>query len=38
VPVEAGRSLISQLQSRLPGYAIPRYVQEIAGDLSKRPL
>ncbi len=31
VPIERGRQLIAQLQTRLPGYAVPRYVQEIAG-------
>ncbi len=31
VPIERGRQLIAQLQKRLPGYAVPRYVQEIAG-------
>jgi EF-P beta-lysylation protein EpmB len=28
--------LLHELQIRLPGYAVPRLVQEIAGDLSKR--
>ncbi len=36
VPIETGRSLIASLQSRLPGFAVPKYVQEIAGDASKR--
>jgi L-lysine 2,3-aminomutase len=31
VPVERGRQIIAELESRLPGYAVPRYVQEIAG-------
>ncbi len=31
VPIERGRQLVAQLQTRLPGYAVPRYVQEIAG-------
>jgi L-lysine 2,3-aminomutase len=31
VPVERGRQLIAELRTRLPGYAVPRYVQEIAG-------
>jgi L-lysine 2,3-aminomutase len=31
VPVTQGRELIAALKSRLPGYAVPRYVQEIAG-------
>ena len=31
VPVMQGRELMAALKSRLPGYAVPRYVQEIAG-------
>ena len=38
VPVVRGRELIRRLQARLPGYAVPRYVQEIAGESSKVPL
>ena len=38
VPVERGLELIEQLRSRLPGYAVPRYVQEIAGAANKRVL
>jgi KamA family protein len=38
VKVERGRELIAQLRARLPGYAIPRYVQEMAGAASKLPL
>lgn len=38
VPVERGQALIEQLQRRLPGYAVPRYVQEIAGEAHKTPL
>jgi len=38
VPVERGRELIAELRSRLPGYAVPRYVCEIAGETSKRVL
>ncbi|TWU18298.1 EF-P beta-lysylation protein EpmB [Allorhodopirellula heiligendammensis] len=30
-----GRELIEQLESRLPGFAVPRYVSEIAGEKSK---
>jgi EF-P beta-lysylation protein EpmB len=33
-----GLELVEQLRSRLPGYLVPRYVQEIAGQLSKTPL
>lgn len=33
-----GQSLLQQLASRLPGYAIPRYVQEIPGEPGKTPI
>jgi EF-P beta-lysylation protein EpmB len=33
-----GRALVNELRRRLPGYAIPRYVREIAGDPFKTPL
>lgn len=33
-----GRDLIAELTKRLPGYAVPRYVQEIAGEPSKTPI
>ncbi|MEQ8785753.1 MAG: EF-P beta-lysylation protein EpmB [Pirellulaceae bacterium] len=36
VPIERGLAIIAALRERLPGYAVPRYVQEIAGDASKR--
>jgi EF-P beta-lysylation protein EpmB len=32
---ETGLALIAQLQSRLPGYAVPRYVRETPGQASK---
>jgi EF-P beta-lysylation protein EpmB len=35
VPVSTGRQLVEKLRARLPGYAVPHYVQEIAGALSK---
>jgi EF-P beta-lysylation protein EpmB len=38
VPIERGRELIAQLHAALPGYAVPRYVQEIAGEVGKRVL
>ncbi|QDU54849.1 L-lysine 2,3-aminomutase [Aeoliella mucimassa] len=38
VPVERGLELIRQLRAELPGYAVPRYVQEIAGEPNKRVL
>jgi EF-P beta-lysylation protein EpmB len=31
VPVEQGLQIVAELQRRLPGYAVPRYVQEIPG-------
>ncbi|MBI3465795.1 MAG: EF-P beta-lysylation protein EpmB [Planctomycetes bacterium] len=31
VPEETGRRLIAELQDRLPGYAVPRYVRETPG-------
>jgi EF-P beta-lysylation protein EpmB len=31
-------ALISNLRGQLPGYAVPRLVREIAGDVGKRPL
>lgn len=36
VPAERGRELIEALRRRLPGYAVPRYVQEIAGEAGKQ--
>ena len=38
VPIETGRSLMTQLRKRLPGYAVPRYVQEFPGHPFKLPL
>jgi len=38
VSPEAGRRLIEELRSRLPGYAVPEYVREISGELSKIPV
>jgi EF-P beta-lysylation protein EpmB len=35
VDQECGRALISQLESRLPGFAVPRFVCEQAGEASK---
>ena len=32
---DRGRLLIQQLAARLPGYAVPRFVQEIAGEANK---
>jgi len=33
-----GREIIEELRRRLPGYAVPRYVREIAGEEFKAPL
>lgn len=33
-----GIELLNQLASRLPGYAVPRYVQEIPGQTNKTPI
>lgn len=38
VPAERGRALVAQLRARLPGYAVPTYVSELAGETSKTPL
>jgi EF-P beta-lysylation protein EpmB len=38
VPVCRGLELIEEMRQHLPGYAVPRYVQEVAGDLHKRVL
>lgn len=31
VPIERGRELIAEMRTRLPGYAVPRYVQDNGG-------
>ncbi len=38
VPVARGRQLVAELRTRLPGYAVPTYVVEQAGEPSKTPL
>ncbi len=38
VPPEHGRKLVRQLAARLPGYAVPKYVQEVPGASGKTPL
>lgn len=35
VPVEKGVQLVQQLRARLPGYCVPRYVQEVPGEPNK---
>ena len=38
VPIEQGMVLVDKLRARLPGYAVPRYVQEVRGESGKRVL
>jgi len=38
VPDEVGLSLIKELRQRLPGYAVPEFVREVAGAASKLPV
>jgi L-lysine 2,3-aminomutase len=38
VPIAIGKRILKELKSRLPGYAVPRYVQEVAGADSKTEL
>ena len=38
VPVAAGRSIVRRLREKVPGYAVPRYVREVAGQRAKRAL
>jgi EF-P beta-lysylation protein EpmB len=38
VPATEGMRLVEQLRRRLPGYAVPRYVREVAGERYKMPL
>jgi L-lysine 2,3-aminomutase len=35
VPIAQGRDLVEALRARLPGFAVPRYVQELPGDVGK---
>lgn len=35
VPIAEGRRIIEELRQTLPGYAVPRYVQEIPGEPNK---
>lgn len=35
VPIERGKEILEALKARLPGYAIPKYVQEISGEPAK---
>lgn len=36
VPKAEGLGILQTMRSRLPGYGVPRYVEEIAGDTGKR--
>ena len=36
VPVEQGLTMMAELRRQLPGYAVPRYVREVAGEAHKR--
>ena len=38
VEEERGRALIAKIATELPGYAVPKYVREIAGEPNKSPL
>ncbi len=38
VPEVTGLELIAQLRRRLPGYAVPQFVREVAGAASKTPI
>ena len=38
VPASTGLALIEQLRSRLPGYAVPQYVQELPREPAKTPM
>ncbi|MFM9067007.1 MAG: EF-P beta-lysylation protein EpmB [Planctomycetota bacterium] len=38
VPVAQGLAIVAQLRTELPGYAVPRYVQEVPGAPSKLPV
>jgi L-lysine 2,3-aminomutase len=35
VPIARGREMIAEMRRRLPGYAVPKYVQERPGELHK---
>lgn len=36
VPIEEGKHIMQMLSSRLPGYALPRYVQDVPGQDAKQ--
>ena len=35
VPIAEGKKIIAEMRDKLPGYMVPKYVQEIPGELSK---
>lgn len=35
VPVEVGKQIVAKMRAQLPGYAVPRYVQDIVGEPNK---
>ena len=35
VPIEDGKRIVEQMRANLPGYLVPRYVQEVPGEVSK---
>jgi len=37
VPIDEGRMMVDGMRARLPGFLVPRFVQEIAGEPSKTP-
>jgi L-lysine 2,3-aminomutase len=38
VPERLGKALVEEMRRRLPGYAVPRYVREVAGASAKTPI
>lgn len=38
VPIDEGRALVDGMRARLPGFLVPRFVQEIAGEPGKTPI
>ena len=38
VPLERAKAIMSELMARLPGYLVPKLVQEVAGQPNKTPV
>lgn len=38
VPEDEGKRLLAEIATRLPGYAVPKYVREVAGEPGKTPI